>query len=113
MKENELRIGNLITVNNEIQEVCDLPLPENCTNENTKPIPLTEEWLEKLSGILKQHSVNNYYIFRNNICLRKNLFVQGWSVKLFGEKHITNVIYVHQLQNLYFALTNNELEIKK
>lgn len=132
---SELRIGNLLTdefydsfktiievesidkkgINLEIMD--DGNYPECASRwiapyyyfDYLRPIPITSEWLEKLGGVLKRHSINDYYLFDNNICIKKNLFVEGWSVKMFGEKHITSVIYIHQLQNLYFSLTSKEL----
>ena len=74
-----------------------------------KPIPLTEEWLVKLgvnfgfnvyaSEYMIEHAIDSY-------CLR---LVYGVGMSKF----ISELKYVHQLQNLYFALTNEELEIKE
>ena len=106
MKKQELRIGNLIEVNGVIQEVCVIPLPENCTIENTKPIPLTEDWLLNLGfvnncliikGILFEVGHVGSDFVNNEMTLRINQFI---SLK---------IQHVHQLQNLYFAITNTEL----
>lgn len=129
MEAKELRIGNILSVDGEELSVCqindtlDINFPEReiivlsykdglkYTSEdfNIKPIPLTEEWLIKL-GIL------------NHILLH-----EAWSMWLewnhdYKELVITDdddeiifapsVLYVHQLQNLYFALTGKELEVK-
>lgn len=65
-----------------------------------KPIPLTEEWLERF-GLHE----SKYFCFKEEHC-------DLWA---FGEKEFgvfTHIEYVHQLQNLYFALTGEELELK-
>lgn len=76
------------------------------------PIPLTEEWLLKLG-----------------FEYRKEILFDGWysklinynSIRIFKDENgffkyyssITYIQHVHQLQNLYFALTGEELTIKE
>ena len=133
MKANELRIGNLI--HNPIQKIdlrvtVDLLSRINYDYFNTQmnpkdkfqPIPLTEEWLLKFGFIkgdynwfrlyfnsekLDDSDCFTYNINSKMLCLES--FYDGkkkGSVQLlsFSEKH------VHTLQNLYFALTNEELK---
>jgi hypothetical protein len=88
-----------------------------------KPIPLTEEWLLKF-GFEKDESKDfmvNYHLKVNN-----DIFIQyeyDFSCALFADKKSsidelgvlprhTNSKYVHQLQNLYYALIGEELIIK-
>lgn len=79
--------------------------------EDIKPIPLTEEWLLKFgffttkTGKLIDATLPNF-----RFSLHKSGNYDGF---LFCEKDnvITNIDYVHQIQNLYFALTNEELKI--
>lgn len=76
-----------------------------------EPIPLTEEWDGKFkfkkTGYRLVCYENNKYIFEMTVeetggfLGRRKYFVP-----------ITIVEYVHQVQNLYFALTGKELEIK-
>jgi hypothetical protein len=88
-----------------------------------KPIPLTEEWLLKF-GFEKDESKDfmvNYHLKVNN-----DIFIQyedDFSCGLYADeecsqtqlavipKH-TNCKYLHQFQNLYYALTGEELIIK-
>ena len=73
---------------------------------NFKPIPLTEEWLLKL-GFYK-YKGDNSDCFLNGFetaCNMRMLFYKGSLIK--------NINFVHQIQNLYFALTGEELTIKK
>lgn len=68
------------------------------------PIPLTEEWLVKF-GFKKLPTYNQYQkgeCFINIDYNKKMLFIYNGANK--SELH-----YVHQLQNLYFALTGTEL----
>ena len=74
-----------------------------------EPIPLTSEWLLKF-GFKR---MNNAYVspHKNDFSL--------WNPK--GEEEITfndtvmcpRIDYVHQLQNLYYALTGEELTIQE
>jgi len=106
MEAEELRIGNYIIVNDKIQLVCELPLPSNCTSVNTKPIPLTEEILLKCGIVngeikIKGRIVEIYQHFGDD---------KIWFFNI--EDHLTvEINYLHQLQNLYFALAQEELPI--
>lgn len=80
----------------------------DCSMENITPIPLTEEWLLKFgfkstqSGmmfILKDKNGNNFTIESDSISFSARFIID----------HYCEIKYVHQLQNLYFALTGEEL----
>lgn len=75
--------------------------------EDFDPIPLTPEWLERLGfiddlpwakGNFRVDSENRFHVVDGT----------GYSVIV-----ARNIEYVHQLQNLYFALTGEELTIKE
>jgi hypothetical protein len=109
MKASELRIGNSIMQNNELVFVTwwRLELMEKNKIEYN-PIPLTEEWLLKFGykkGKIyyteKEHGIISFY-FNDSDELKCEVY--DWTYD--------NIKYVHQLQNLYFALTSEELEIK-
>ena len=115
MKANELRIGNLVTQiihkNTHDQEIeikvnwQEIWWISKGTN-SYKPIPLTEEWLLKF-GFEKyefDHKENQYRHKDRLIVFRDGKFVD------YGSSVILE--YVHQLQNLYFALTGEELVLK-
>lgn len=72
--------------------------------EDIKPIPLTEEWLLKFGYWKLDHKDAHFVIKGHTIWKCNNL--------LMCEKNGIIIKSVHQLQNLYFALTNNELIIK-
>lgn len=126
MNANELRIGSLVYFNGTHKEIglisgitTDIfTEPKVLLNDridipyqlsSLKPIPLTEEWLLNF-GFEKDGSLSYRYFLReksikydiddNCICISDSW---EWS----------KIKYVHQLQNLYFALTNEELTLKK
>lgn len=117
VKYNELRLGNYInSAHNGLAEVMAIiPCHKKSiyvSNKNSSPfatslsidelngIPLTEEWLLKLG--FEKYKLG----FRNG-----NLWVTLTELAWFGNSEITEIKYVHQLQNLYFALTKEELII--
>jgi hypothetical protein len=116
IKSNELRIGNLYNQYGDIHQVNGhvISALEKAPQGQLwcKPIPLTEEWLLKF-GFEKQMM----WTYAINIIGNKKLIYylgeKGWSVGNKNYSDFSNLNYVHQLQNLYFALTNQELEIKK
>jgi len=108
MKATQLRIGNITSlgivflINQDVFSVIDSKGDwfKNTLTE-IKPIPLTEEWLIKL-GAKKDKIDNTYYLSQLEIML-PNFFRYKTSI-------ISRIDYVHQLQNLYFALTGEELK---
>jgi hypothetical protein len=95
--------------------------PENhetlyLTANEAEPIPLTEEWLLNFGG---KPLENGYWISIYNLKaefhfeLFKNTDEIITTIKSqFADLILDRIKYVHQLQNLYFALTNEELTIK-
>jgi hypothetical protein len=105
MKPQELRIGNYIMVNDVIQQVCELPLPENCTDENTKPIKINKQWLLRFGFTFSKWD-NLYYKKKHEIFLYS---IGDTEFFPFGGQESVCINHVHELQNLFFALTNEEL----
>lgn len=129
----ELRIGNLVMVNGEIEEICgiceDYPFLKTVKYgvyvieyKDLEPIPLTEEWLirmgfqrekehELFSGLtLILSDYIEFYSDNQDNFSDSCMFVGLRDVDMDIENHI--VLYsVHQLQNLFFALTQEELKI--
>ena len=112
MKGKEFRIGNLVygkkieTVRGMIDGYVWFNDEANLHIELCQPIPLTEEWLLNL-GFYK-YKGDNSDCFLNGFetaCNMRMLFYKGSLIK--------NINFVHQIQNLYFALTGEELTIKK
>ena len=130
MEAKELRIGNLVNygvnvcpiksihtesvLKNEASVYIELnqKLNHYCVKlDEIQPIPLTEEWLVKFGF----NEINFSYYFEN-IELYFQRSYQSYFFK-FGfepnEKKAIQIKYVHQLQNLYFALTGEELTLKQ
>ena len=104
MTAKELRIGNIISANG-VDVVVTISVIAQ--RKDFEPIPLTEEWLLNF-GFKKDGSEFSIYEYRYTVYLsNKNYFY------LCDNKKVLTIMYnVHQLQNLYFALTGEELEIK-
>lgn len=132
MKATELRIGNLVfgidDFNHGKKVIDTIAVITQYRWETIKgfngiePIPLTEEWLIKF-GAKKVKGIGDKYWY--SIILFDE--VENWNkpfiyyspdndyAELLDSEHeerITVIKYVHQLQNLYFALTGEELELK-
>lgn len=118
MKANELRIGNyhLYRIRDKFDErkewdevytidAQDLVLLSKYENKDYKPVPLTEEWLLNF-GFVK---TSLHYFKYNSIII--TIEDNGFQC-LLGFQCV-NLKYVHQLQNLYFALTDQELTYGK
>ena len=79
------------------------------------PIPLTKEWLVKFGF---DFSIDTWYlkgvaIWETECCDAKGNEEIGFFYELRDVGMMDmNIKYVHQLQNLYFALTGQELKIK-
>jgi hypothetical protein len=108
---NELRLGVLVlNRHNEIHIVNentfqDFRYPRMDGNYGYSGIPLTEEWLLKF-GFIKN---NTCYVLKfGSNCITISLFKKPYSY-LNGTYISDRTQYVHQLQNLYFALTGEEL----
>jgi len=116
---NELRIGNyIVSRNGEVKKVENVQ--KNSFNQimdsddvsgsyllsHYSGIPLTPEILEKC-GFDK----NGYLKLTNNIRLEWSFGNDFWLSNTEGETLFTfeNVTSLHQLQNLYFTLTGEEL----
>lgn len=125
MKAEELRIGNLLEYANFIYSASQITknfihannihgfAPGVFPLDNLEPIPLTEEWLIKF-GFKERKDTDNFSYWH----IGTNPITHDWLFdikqfkdenRLFYKNGFHNLKYVHQLQNLYFALTNTEL----
>ncbi len=117
MRAEELRVGNLVFDGITNEKVSSSMLHYGWRNENYKGIPLTEEWLLKF-GFVKYNnnydkSISKYK--KIGLGLNGDRWYYGINIKLSGyySDMIGYLDYVHQLQNLYFALTGEELKIQE
>ena len=114
MKASELRIGNWVKRNGLVVQ-CDYMSAANChaVPIQYEPIPITEEWLVRFGfervnqqyPHKKIYRLNKFYI---KFDIKDSFFY--WAV--YGANTDYTIELVHQLQNLYFALTGEELELK-
>jgi hypothetical protein len=119
MKANELRIGNLVQYEPTIDDweetiiTTHTLLQVDISSDSYCGIPLTGEWLEKFGFEQREFDIQKYdckwsnFSFSLDYWNAQKIYIYGW---IGG--NIT-IKYVHQLQNLYFALTGEELTIKK
>ena len=121
MKATELRLGNYVYHESSTCKLETVLAFEDVEEYN--PIPLTEEWLLKFG-----------FWRNNNLCKRwflaeAYLLERGWTQHRFyiylekkrisarhgcmgDSNHLKYLKYVHEFQNLFFALTGEELEIR-
>ena len=74
-----------------------------------KPIPLTEEWLLKFGFVYDADSLTFDYEYNHFVFYLERDFKDIETFSFDSSFTETKVKYVHQLQNLYFALTGKEL----
>jgi hypothetical protein len=80
--------------------------------KDIKPIELTEEWFLKFGFKSYDTPLGKLFEFRTG--------GYTWIIDIFGNLHldyseyenIAKIQYVHELQNIYLALTGQELEVK-
>lgn len=123
MKVKELRVGNYVHNNVEsfALEAKDLIFLLAFDNEHyAQPIPLTEEWFDKLGFIKHEKTLWELPEFIREKCKPDNglkasafFYNNREDIKSYMDCQTRRTVqYVHQLQNLVFALTDEELEMR-
>ncbi len=114
LSASDLRIGNWVNGNKPYQVTITELVTQDYHDKVTftsylEPIPLTEDWLLKF-GFEKINHIHGYSFYSLS---KSKKHIQGIEIyerrtayKGFSVKHCE---YVHQLQNLYYALTGQEL----
>lgn len=113
---NELRIGNYVNTPYGVKRVSTISVDGWSMHTESEPIPLTEEWLLKFSFELVYDSdfrrKYDYFLdYRFGFDINKALKNTPEGINFRGD-HFTEIKFVHQLQNFYFALTGKELTFK-
>ena len=127
MKANELTNGNLvgsIVIEYLVWKIDGLGNIQGINDgttfnldKTTYPIKITEENFNKFKEVIKA-SGKTYFIPMPKIKAEIHLvwFMKSWVVELYnGYSNLPIVLdteFIHQLQNLYFALTGAELTLK-
>ena len=130
MKTTDLRLGNFISINfgncddgktTIVEGISDCEIYNEehgyspCNEFN--PILLTEQWL--LDFGFNQIIETQWYIHFDNMCLTLHEYSEQYIVEIENMEtddssiFLMSIQYVHQLQNLYFALTQEELILKR
>jgi hypothetical protein len=120
MNANELRIGNRVRslIGDEIVHeiythkvlVGGMDSASTVRYDEIMPIPLNDAWLLKLGFYVK-----SLWTWSMDIDSSRKLVyyvgIRGWFINTESNGIYYNVQHVHQIQNLYHALTGKELEI--
>ena len=116
MKVEELRVGNCLYNNGVVVRIdarSIFDIWDDKGLKNYQPILLTEEWLIKFGlnetkdqdlfrvNYVNYHKGSNTFSY----CIDYYFSEEGYVENMFKE-----IKYVHELQNLYFALTGSNLE---
>jgi hypothetical protein len=131
MKNTEVRIGNFVhyQINdkfdergqwNEVTRIEAIDF--ECIDQYYLPIHLTESWLLEFgfqNKKDKKYKQKLWFIDNLDFEFRLRQSVNGYynlfMFDIYFQKESPtkyNIYYVHQLQNLYFALTEKELDVK-
>lgn len=137
MNPTELRLGNFIDyeatthiITSLGESTCNskwLGYPKDTylhSYSELKPIVLTEEWFLKFKGFYKDGQYISIDVADYKYCFKYRDWAENWALYQEytdspdpnddGKKHPISFDYkyVHQLQNLYFALMGEELKMK-
>jgi hypothetical protein len=132
IRANELRIGNWVEeeilgnvrvheiLHNSVWVVCEYMNVDRSIEERScklilsdiKPIPINPEILKKAGFEKSEDNFGGYLVDIGNDEKIRLVFdnIIGWNWPMFGNNPAITT-YLHQLQNLYVALTGTELEI--
>lgn len=127
IKSESVRRGNLVEYEGRIFEIDSISedFPTLNTSEfgigvvdwnNVNPIPLTEEWLVKFGFEKANTKKKQYFRFVNRgmrLRVLRGIKRVGYNFFATSGGFYFDCQYIHQLQNLYFALTGEELKIKE
>ena len=119
MEVKELRIGNYVkdyyydtTIEVSIKTLIvieELTKPTSEFQCPIVPIPLTEEWLLMFGFKLHKMEFKNRYFIGEEFSIDYNIVHKSFYFNI-GYEYGVNMKYIHQLQNLYYALTGQELQ---
>lgn len=136
MKTNELRIGNYVNIEGDVVKVKEIyeksihyangEYESYATEDFIQPIELTEEVLLKIGFKKNKYDWLKYFPDRENeisILMTENYTIIEYVNLFHCPEDVTEVnygstlefprrIYLHQLQNAYYLLTNEELEVE-
>lgn len=131
IKPNEIRINNIVIYNNCQWVVCSIDSPNPRIDkrfdgkyvveiynggsvyvplEDLSPIPITEQILIEF-GAEKINHIHGYSFYTFSKSKTNKIHLDIYDNKtLYMGYYVNHCSYVHQLQNLYLALTGEELK---
>jgi len=115
MQSKDLRIGNLVKGNSRGgTHILDIEVLKYIdeTKSGYSPIPLTEEMLIDLGFEQCETYRDDELFVIGNFSVQAPKKGYDNSVLWYDEQILSEIKYVHELQNLYFALVGEELELK-
>jgi len=91
----------------------NMSMQQGCESHSVKinaiePIPLTEEWLIKFG--FERESGESYWVISELEIQSVPKIGGGEMLMMPNARYAKEIKYLHQLQNLYFALTGEELK---
>ena len=106
----QLRIGNYVYFQDTLLK---FDFESGWNFDYIKPIPLTEEWLFKLGFVEGSYLYKNYKVKAGDYWNSVKFYEGEWCYNNddsdAGCYFLTTIKYVHELQNLYFAINKTEL----
>lgn len=123
MMFKELRIGNWVAIepgwfkqwDNKDYEAYGKFVDGEYSNDKVEPIGLIPEILEKAGFVERDRALLESYGYRNFIHRNATIQIGPNGIKTWVsnkmDEPVEHIKYLHELQNLYFALTGEELEV--
>ena len=124
MKANELRINNYVNIEGDVvkvKEIFDKGIHYTCceyesyaTEDFIQPIELTEDVLVKIGF---EGEMYEFCLLADDANITVNLIEHRVDISFFGNCEAEllikyNVKYLHEIQNAYYLLTNEEMEVE-
>lgn len=113
MEAKELRLGNFVkliygdkpfnvvrAIDNDYISIDEITV-DFTTEDEIEPIEITKEWLLKFGFVQR----NNRYVFKHFL----TFYLKNFAIQIGTSSVFVKIKYVHELQNLHFALTKKEL----
>jgi hypothetical protein len=109
MKASDLRVGNWVSKHGEYYQITSATIVSLERGESdAEPIPLTEEWLLKFG--FEKRGIYYHFPKHDIFKLEQYKLKNAYWLRYYTESiDCVRINSVHELQNLYHALTGEEL----
>lgn len=115
MKASELRVGNWVNNNEEDYQITSATIAQVERGDSAAiPIKITEEWLIRLGfeKVYKSPMHSTYWIEAAEFAFSYYFWYEKGNQYADFKGVQINCEYLHQLQNLYYAINGRELLVK-